>query len=340
MSIVSILSISIGLLGIVVTVLYNIVRVDDGKKFDITPGQSVLLVLCCAMVCFGAVYLVCFFLFLETEDDSYHSYQSTENYIEQNLDTILQKKSEYSYNDTLLIKYEFVEFCISEKAGGMFYDFEGVGELTLGGKDISRAIVCFLDYNTNEIICILNSDEDGYVRYYPEADRKFYCVAFAPEYEMYVSEPILVEGGEEFKLVNIFLDAINSEYTSTFQIRIQTWDNSIQPIQNFSILSHCNIGLRCVECSAVNHESFRSRGYGCHTNDLGIVSFGPLSYLKLNTKYMLDVSLNMLDTSSNQPLEFYSAPYETIDSSNLSTNLIDIRIEYNGSRIAPQQIIQ
>lgn len=215
----------------------------------------------------------------------------------------------------------------------MYYDLRSLDNPTiLEGKQLASVKVFFLDYETDDVINTLLSNESGDIIFYPENTRKFYCVVITSEYELYISKPIQALGGEKPQGTHIILDKADSKYSPPFRVRIQACDSS-QTTQNFSILSNTTFTFRGVDNTYSDHSSFHSIRFEGQTNDSGIIRFGSKCYFSLNSRYVLDVSLKAFDISSGK--EMY-LPYKTIDGSIKNTNLIDVFFEYDGSNISLQ----
>ncbi len=256
-----------------------------------------------------------------------------EDPITQNLDAILQSKSEYVDSDTQLIESDKVWVTVSEKAGYMYYDPQNSDNyLTLRGKSLDAITVYFLDYETNNVICTLLSGKDGFVEYYPGNTRRFFCVVIPSEYELFVSNPIQVLGGEQLQAVDIVLDRADSRYSHLFQVRIKTYDSS-QATQEICTAPISAVSFQCVDRYS-DHSSFSGIRYLGRTSGSGILESGSKCFFSLNTRYVLDISLNGIDILSGEEM---SLPYETVDDSIKDTNLIDIFFEYDGSKISLQQ---
>lgn len=255
-----------------------------------------------------------------------------EDPIAQNLDAILQKKAEYADSDTLLIKNERVWVDINEKAGYICNDLQNTGEPTiLAGRCLDSITVYFLDYETNNVIYTLSSSKNGTIEYYPGNTKKFFCVVITSEYELFVSQPIQALGGENLQALQIFLDKADSRYSPLFQVRLQACDSS-QTTRDFYIPSTAVVSFQCVDRYS-DHNSFPSSHYKGGTTSSGIIQFGSKCYFSLNTRYVLDVSLKVVDVSSGEEMLL---PYKTIDGSIKNTNLIDIFFQYDGNKVSLQ----
>lgn len=255
-----------------------------------------------------------------------------ENPIAQNLDAILQKKTEYTGSDIQLVGSDRVLINIREKAGYICYDLQDLDKhYSLDGGLLDSSTVYFLDYETNNVICTLSSSENGTVEYYPVNTIRFFCVVITSGYELFVSSPMQALEGEESKTIDFFLEKSDCTYSTLFQVRIQACDSS-QTTQDFCILSNAIVSFQCVGRYS-DHSFFHSAHYTGETTSSGTISFGPKCYFSISTRYVLDVSLKGVDISSGEKV---SLLYETIDGSINNTNLIDIFFEYDGSKISLQ----
>lgn len=245
-----------------------------------------------------------------------------ETIVEQNYETIMQKKSEYTDSDISLIKSNFVYLSIYEQAG--FVSFtrdentqDATSIMTLGGEFVSSAIVIFLDYETDNIIYTLVSDEQGDVEYYPTTKNKFYYIVVSSEYELYISEPILLseENGRPYVGTFVFLSKKYDTFSPQFQVKVNKCDTN-ETVQNHTILPNTDITVYFVTRATNNHESYISFHYPFDTNDSGIISFkGFPCYFQLNNRYLMDI------------MRFGSDP-AIIDGLIKNTNIISVNIEY------------
>lgn len=251
-----------------------------------------------------------------------------EDPIVQNLDAILQKKAEYTYSDTQQIECDRVWIWIYEKAGYIYNSLQKSDDpVILEGKKLDSVIVYFLDYETDNVICTLLSS-NGAVEYYPGNTRKFYCVVATSEYELYVSKPIQALGGDNSRAISILLDKIEDKYSPLFQVRLEGCDSS-QSSQDCSLFSDAAVCFYCMDTYSEHGDSY----YQVRTTDSGIVEHHwSKSYFSLNTRYVLNVSLKLIDVSSSEEMYPNTLPYKTIDGSIKDTNIINVFFEYDGSK--------
>lgn len=239
--------------------------------------------------------------------------------VEQNYDAIIQKKAEYTDSDTLLINSEFIYLSIYEQAGFVSFTKDDTPDVTssmpLGGEFISSAIVIFLDYETDNIIYTLISNEDGDVEYFPTNKRKFYYIVASSEYELYISEPIQLseEYSQPYAGTFVFLSKKYDTYSPQFQVKVNEYDTS-KTVRNHTVLSNADITVYLVTRTTNDHVSYLSFHYPFDTNDSGIISFkGAPCYFQLNNRYVMDIK-----RLGSDPI--------TIDALIKNTNVINIDI--------------
>lgn len=275
----------------------------------------------------------------QSEDKSASSINiDTNNYdnlIDQNLDPILEMKAQYIYSDTCQFKDDSLSFRINEKAG---YVYRNIGNEnftnSLEGKSLSSIRVFFLDYETDNVICTLVSDERGCLQYYSEDNRVFYCVVISPEYELYVSPPLQMNTGKELPFFYITLDKLDCEFSPLFKIRVHARDSS-QLDQSYTLFPHASIAFRCI--NVYSDPALTNNTYITETNDSGILDFNGCNF-SLNTNYVLDIVLYAEHISSDENDSSYESPSQTVDGSISNTNIIDVYLEYDGSIVSLQEI--
>ena len=267
--------------------------------------------------------------------DNIKSTLSPDEIVRQNYNDILEKKAEYTDADIKIINNTYIDLDVCEKVGEIFSDLERKSEAwTLAGQPISSAIVIFLDYETNNIIYTLTTNEKGNINYYPGNHKKFYYVVYNPGYKLYVSKPTQIEWqGSLRESVKANLEKEDSTFSPLFQICIKVMDSS-QTKSKFTIFSNSWISIHFVERNAT-HDSFDGITYSYQTNYSGLVSSYDKCYFSINTNYVLDISLEMKDTLSDKLLSFYESPYTTIDSLITNTNLKEVFFTYDGSKVTP-----
>lgn len=235
---------------------------------------------------------------------------------------ILQQKLKYTDSNVVNIENTFVNFLVWEKAAEISYVPGGTDHMvseSMGGRFISSATIIIIDYETDEVVYTLISDEDGDATYHPSDLRMFYCVAVTFDYNMFVSPPVhLIDTGySKPNFIELFLDKPYSVYTQNFQIQVSARDKS-KTILNYSLWSNQMADIKCVDSGYEDYDDFQSSTYGFDTNSSGIISIGESPcYFRLNSQYMFFVSLPARDTS-----------YVIIDSSPKSNNIVGTCLEY------------
>lgn len=235
---------------------------------------------------------------------------------------ILQQKAKYTESDIINIENKFVNFLVWEKAAEISYILEGTDRMiseSMGGRFVPSATIIIIDYETDEVIYTLITDEDGDATYHPVDLRMFYCVAVTFDYQMFVSPPVrLIDTGHsEPNFIELFLDKPYSLYTQDFQIQVSARDRS-KTILNHSLWANQMADVKCVAYGYEDYEDFKSSTYGFDTTSSGIISIGENPcYFSLNTQYVFYVSIPRWDTS-----------YVMIDSTLKNTDIIEVYLEY------------
>lgn len=242
-----------------------------------------------------------------------------ELFIKNNYNLIQQLKEEYSDKDTEIIKNYSVELCFFEKAGLLYYDLEKNGNvIILGGEYVSHAKVIILDYFSDEIIYTYDSTQNT-IQHYQDSQNKFYCIIINDDYDIYVTHPIQIIGGDDYNRVNIFLNKKNSTYTSLCQIYLNMQnfeiDNSSSDMPNDYFIT-----FGCRNKYSRNY----NKSYGIQISESGVLSYNNYSYFSINTNYILDIYLyNSLDDKREFPLA-----HQIFDGLVTNSNLVDVTFEF------------
>lgn len=235
--------------------------------------------------------------------------------IKQNFDLIQQLKAEYTDKDAQVIENDSVEFSFYEIAGYMYQDLLKSGKANiLAGKTVSPDRVIIFDYSNDDIIYSY-SPENNNIIHYPDSQKKFYCVVFHDDYDVYVSPPIQTIGGESYNDISVYLDKKDSEYTSLFQTRL--YMRSSNSDESYSIVSdNYIVQYSCRDLYSDNG----STTYQIRMSNSGIISSGRFSYFSLNTNYVMNVFLCNIDDESR-------LAQKTVDSSTANSNLVEVYFE-------------
>lgn len=248
---------------------------------------------------------------IKKENDNFYEEKL---FIEQNFDLIQELKAEYSDENINEIKSNTANIMFNERACNMFpslkntemnYKHEGIG--------IIPTKVIILDFITDEIIYVYNPQE--YVITHSPGDKNvFYCVVFHDNYELYVTPPMRVVGGENNYLNQYYLSAKNDEYTPLFQICLYIQDLKLDDSINFD---DYNV---LVECSDFASGRVCSK-WRADISESGILSLNEYSYFSLNTNYEIIISLyRKTDDDGDGELIGKS----TCNGSNENSNLVNI----------------
>lgn len=242
----------------------------------------------------------------------------TDEDVDQNFDLIQQLKAEYSDADIIYIKDDKVKFEISERAGYIYQDSMKTGEcIILRGEPVFTYKLAIIDYDSDEVIYTFTSENSEYVEYSPGNDNKFYIVVLNNEYDIYVSPPIKVIGGEYYGIVKINLDKSDFQYTPPIQCCLHIQDSNADESDSVDFSNYsCEFNFRNI------HSYNVSKSYLTEISDLGIISWGQYTYFSLNTNYIMDISCFR---KSNERIKSKS---QVIDGSITDSNIIDIYIEF------------
>lgn len=250
-------------------------------------------------------------LFLPEE---YVENTAPEKIIENNKDYILQKKEKYTESGAIFrIESNYIYFTVSEKAARVrWVNDEYIVQHYLIGEGISipNAIIILLDFETDDILYKLVTDNYGLVEYHPfSLAQKIYCIVIAPDYNLEVSAPIIFESNQpEAHYLPITLLKEHDEFTSDFQIAIN--DLSGSAISNSTV--YFDYILK------ENKENDTSHKYIYNTDEMGnVVLSDNYGFFELNTRYLIYVYLDD------------NTEYRTIDGSITNTNLFTVQFDYN-----------
>lgn len=195
----------------------------------------------------------------------------------------------------------------------------------LAGAYVSSAKVIILDYFSDNKIYEYDSKGD-ITRYVPANHDKFYCVVVHNDYDLYVTPPIQVIGGERYNDVDIYLDKKGISYTPLSQIRLCV-QNSKSDESHSSTPSDYIVRFNC---TSINNGG----GYLTYVIDKipnsGILSCGKCSYFSLNTDYKLDISLyHQADDTSQLAHQTYDGSFR--DSNSVAEIIFELDNENDAS---------
>lgn len=247
-------------------------------------------------------------LFLPKE---YTENTTPEKIIEDNKDFILQKKEEYMESGNALCVNNYVQFLICEEAAKIkcVNDKNVTDYSIIEGIRVPNAIIMLLDYETDNIICELTTNNYGYAEYHPlSLEQIIYCAIIAPDYNLIVSAPIVFNKKVESDYVSLTLLKEHDKFTPYFQIAINNLYYAA--ISNKEI--RINYILKENRISAPFYYSYNTdeKGYITSENDDYI-------FIELNTRYQINVYLDN------------DGEYKTIDGSITNTNLFTVQFDYD-----------
>lgn len=334
---IGILVTAAGFLGIEITILAIFFQVKPSKERTIHPKTMALIIIWLTLMTLGFVNLY-YTLSGKNDDpgkrdensitaseeiatttatdDKNAVYPQEESFINKNHHLIQQLKKSYSEADTKTVENDRVNFRITEKAGFVYQDLMRRGEPDiLDGVLVSSAKVIVLDYDSDDIIYVYTSS-NGTVCHLPSNHDKFYCVVVHDDYDIYVTSPIQVVGGEEYGSVEIHLNKKGSNYTPLSQIHLHIGDSksdrqySINPT-DYAIRFSCK----------TTYDGTGSTSYSMSMPASGILSLHEGTYFSLNTDYVMDISLFH---SSDKDTELAN---QTFDGLITDSNLTEIFFE-------------
>lgn len=243
--------------------------------------------------------------------------------IKQNWDVIQQLKAEYSEADTKVIESESgsVELYIYETGGYVYQDLTKRERIdTLLGTYVPFADVIIMDYASDTVICPLTSGENEAVRYSPGNQKKFYCVVFCDDYDIRVTYPYQVVGGEGHGWDYIFLEKSGGQYTSLSQLRL--YARSLDSGEGYSIVPsdyNVNFTLRNI----ANDQS-GGTSYNSFVTEAGILGWGRGSYFSLNTDYVVDLYIECVSGEDR-----IKSNHRTFDGLVTNSNQVDLYFDFD-----------
>ena len=245
--------------------------------------------------------------------EEYIEEHSTKKIVYDNIDYILRQKKEKENNSITM--NSTIKFIVFEEAAKVYY-FNQERELrkySAGGKGIPFATVLLLDYETDQIIQELTTNGEGFTNTYSFLDNKVYCIAYAANYNIYVSGPIILtesdyteDGHLESDKMYFYLLKENDEYSSLFQIATKDVNNN--NIINKEII---------VGYTLESNQYAPNFVYFYKTNEFSCISDGSdWLFFELNNRYLLEVALN------------WYKKHEVINASSMSTNSVTVQFDY------------
>ena len=181
------------------------------------------------------------------------------------------------------------------------------------GDRVPYTKVIILDYYSDEVIYTFSPENSHKISYSPGEKNIFYCVVFHNNYDIYVSEPIQVVGGECQNIINISLEEKHNEYTPLFQVRLYAQDNKSDT--SYSVVSDgYGVQYHC-ENKYTNNPTVTSQIW---TSNSGMLSIGQYSYFCLNTNYMIDTSL----FAPSDDISRFN--HQTFDGSITDSNIVEL----------------
>ena len=256
-------------------------------------------------------------------NDEEANLSEVESLIKQNWDLIQQLKEQYSDEDTKIIENNSVKFWVYEKAGYIYSDLKKTGKYEiLEGEIVSPYKVVILDYSSDDIIYEFSPEDSNFIKYSPGNQDKFYCIIFHENYDVYVTPPIQVVGGETDLSNDIFLSKKDDKYTPLFQLCANKKDSSDEYYVN------CSTDYRVLfYCQKIN--SNKSKTYNhAKVLDSGILSCYGYEYFSLNTNYVMELSLYH---ESNPDLELSNTTFNGFIK---NSNLVDINFSIDSENKA------
>lgn len=253
-------------------------------------------------------------------DDEISSISEDELLINRNLDYINKSKMKYSNSDTIIIKNDKIWFFTYEKAGFIYSNLlETEDYYELIGKCVFPEKIIILDYLSDRIIYSFTLDESVAVSFYPENQNKFYCVLFHEDYDICVTPPIQVIGGEDDYFLWVGLEKKSSKYTPMVQIHLNIFDinnhdNKLNTELQFTNYSEYHVLLEMRN----KHSEELIPALKLRLPDSGIISLENYSYFRLNTDYAVEVSLYQ------NPEDYFELARQTVDCIGVYSNVQEI----------------
>lgn len=188
---------------------------------------------------------------------------------------------------TKIFHSKSIELSFSETAGYIYSDIQKNGKFEkLGGERVTPSKVIVLDYYSDEIIYTFNSQENNCIEYFPNNTDKFYCIIYHEKYNLYVTQPIQVVGGDSYGSMHILLNKESDKYTPLFQLHAYMRDLHID--ENYSTCSS-DYGV-LMQCKNIYSDKGNITLF-TDILDSGIISYCGCSYISLNSNYIVDLFL-------------------------------------------------
>lgn len=183
-----------------------------------------------------------------------------------------------------------------------------------------------MDYLSDRIIYSFTLDEGAVVSFYPENQNKFYCVLFHEDYNICVTPPIQVIGGEDDYFLWVGLEKKSSKYTPMAQIHlnifgINNYDNELNTELQFINYSEYHVLLEMRN----KYSEELIPALNLRLPDSGIISLENYSYFRLNTDYAVEISLY------HDSDDYFELARQTVDCIGVYSNLQEIFFHLDNS---------
>lgn len=257
----------------------------------------------------------------EPENLTDNNNEENSNFSEEELlikenDDLIQKLKQLN-TKTKIIKCDSVTFDFYEKAGCLYSDIRKTTETyILEGDEVIPSKIIIVDYLNDDIIYSFNPKEKNSVAYFPNSQNVFYCIVFHENYNLYVTQPIQVIGGDNYGHMDILLSKDSDAYTPVFQLRAYVRDPKVDEYYSICLPDY----YVSIECKN-RYTNYSNNSIGTKVLETGILSFGNSCYFSLNTNYTMSLSLYNDSTLENM------ISCTTFNESITDTNMADIYFE-------------
>lgn len=207
--------------------------------------------------------------------------------INQNFDQIRKLKAKYTMLDCKIIHGNNLGLYFAEKACYVFRNVHDKMGYELIGDKVYPDKVIILDYSNDEILYVF-TPKNNTIEYIPENQKEFYGVIFNDNYEICVTPPFKVVGGDGEYRPDICLDRKGSKFS--FPIQIYTYIHDLKSDKEYSIPStdyEIKIAYRSIKYGYEENAL-----YSVNVLDSDMISFDEdFTYFSLNEDYEMYIYL-------------------------------------------------
>lgn len=292
--VISIIITAFGVLGLFVSILSIFFEIHQIEKIKLSKKNMIFVIFWTALFILGIMNLC--YSSNNTDNDSIdnnittidnNNFTQAELLIDQNFDQIRKLKSKYTMLDCRIIHGNNLGLYFAEKACYVFRNAQNNKGYELIGDKVYPDKVIILDYSNNEILYVL-TPKDNTIEYTPENQKVFYGVIFATDYEICVTPPFKVVGGDSEYRPDICFDKEGSNFA--LPIQIYTHIHDLKSDKQYSIPStdyEIKIAYRSIKYGYEENAL-----YNVNVLDSDMISFDEdFTYFSLNENYEMYIYL-------------------------------------------------